>query len=190
MTSSESSNTSCIGTSVNSTSESNNLANISQMNTVVMDISSCVEDGPVQPRNYCFSGTHFGNKVRSFNPTWFDKYVWLEYSISNNAVFCYACRFFTMGLGSHRAEDSFIKIGYRDWKHATGKTGGLVKHDISLRHKHAMAAWSDYKDNQKQHTSVATVLDNCRKEQISHNRHYMKTIIEALLFCASQEIGF
>ena len=150
------------------------------------DISSSVQHDPVQPRNHKFPSRYFGNKQRSFNPILFDKYVWLKYSISQDAVFCYACRFFSLGS----ANDIFVKTGYRDWKHCTGKTGGLEKHINSMKHKEALASWSDFKVNQQKHTSVASALDSRRKEQVSHNRYYLKTVIELLLFCASQEIGF
>lgn len=156
------------------------------MSSSQLDISSSVQDDPVQPRNHKFPRRYFGNKQRSFNPMLFDKYVWLEYSISRDAVFCYACRFFSLGS----ANDIFVKTGYRDWKHCTGKTVGLVKHSNSMKHKEALASWSDFKVNQQKHTSVASALDSRRKEQVSHNRYYLKTIIELLLFCASQEIGF
>ncbi len=151
------------------------------------DISMNVQDNPVQPHNCTFPSTFFGKKERSFNPKLFDKHVWLEYSISQDAVYCYACRFFSLGS---QTEELFVKTGYKDWKHATGTKGALVKHSNSLRHKQAMASWGDFKVNQRSHTSVASAFDSRRKEQIRHNRHYLKTILETLLFCASQEIGF
>ena len=30
--------------------------------------------------------------------------------------------------GNSKADDRFVRIGYRDWKHVTGKGGGLDKH--------------------------------------------------------------
>lgn len=32
---------------------------------------------------------------RKFNPKWLNDYIWMEYSVSKNAVFCYACRQFS-----------------------------------------------------------------------------------------------
>ena len=52
-----------------------------------------------------------------------------------------------------------------------------------------MASWIDFQDNQRKQKSVASSLNTQRKQQISNNRHYLKTIVELLLFCASQEIG-
>ncbi len=134
---------------------------------LLLQIFLSVQDDPVQPRHYRFPATYFGTKERSFNPMLFEKYVWLEYSISRDAVFCYDCRFFMLGS---QTDDLFLKKGYRDWKHATGTTGALSKHNNSLKHKQSMASWNDFKVNQRQHTSVATLLDSQRKEQISNNQ--------------------
>ena len=65
--------------------------------------------------------TKYGNKDRSFNSSWYSKYNWLEYFIRLDAAFCYPCRFFAHG--SSKAEDRFVTLGYRDWKHASGQTG-------------------------------------------------------------------
>ena len=154
---------------------------------IPVDIANGIHDKPVQPVNHHFPSTYFGNKYRSFNPQWFQKHVWLEYSILKDSVYCYPCCFFAMG--SHRVEECFVTTGYCDWKHATGKTGGFIKHEMSLKHKHSIASWSDFKANQSSNTSIACTLDNVRRELVMKNRYYLKTIIEVLLFCASQEIA-
>ncbi|KAF3840424.1 hypothetical protein F7725_019141, partial [Dissostichus mawsoni] len=48
---------------------------------------------PCQPRNHVFPGRHFGkeNFSGSFQPGWFDKWRWLNYSIETDSVFCFAC---------------------------------------------------------------------------------------------------
>ena len=66
----------------------------------------------MSPVNHQFPSTLIGKRERCFNPKWYEKYEWLEYSMSTDAVFCY-------------------------WKHATGKGGALVKHDTSLNHQEA-----------------------------------------------------
>ena len=101
---------------------------------------------------------------------------------SKNAIFCFPCCFF-----STNANNKFVKIGYCDWKHTTGKTGALAKHSVSEKHQEAMAAWSAF--NTQPHTSVASLLDNNRSNLIRKNRHYVKVIIKVILFCAVQEIS-
>ena len=49
--------------------------------------------------------------------------------------------------------------------------------------------WTQYKASIIHGTSVTSRLDNARREQITKNRHYLKAVIQALMFCATQEIG-
>ncbi len=59
---------------------------------VVTDIANSIQDNPVQPRNHKFPTTTFNNRLRAFNPLWFDSYSWLEYSIESsdpNIILCF-----------------------------------------------------------------------------------------------------
>ena len=158
----------------------------SQGNLVANTVYSS-QDDPVQPVNLNFPLTSIGNRDCSFNPRWYDKYQWLEYLISSDAIFCYLCCYFAHGSG--KAEDTFTSIGYKDWKHFTGKDCALIKIDSFTKHQEAMSNWCTYKANPKHGTLVATTLDNTRKEQIVKNRHYLMAVIEALMYCATQEIA-
>lgn len=91
---------------------------------VPSDVAASPNEQPCQPRQAHFPATLIGSKQRAFNPDWYKTYNWLEYSIERDAVFCYPCRLFTVNEG--RAQNTFTKIGFRDWKHATGKGGSLV----------------------------------------------------------------
>ena len=37
-----------------------------------------------------------------------------------------------------RLDDAFVSTGFNNWKNALSKTGGLSKHDKSIRHKDAL----------------------------------------------------
>ena len=84
---------------------------------------------------------------------------------------------------------AFTRIGYRDWKHASGKQGLFEKHNNCHTHKQAMVAWYDYKKNTQKRTTIADRLDSARSLQVQHNRHYIKTVVEVILLCAQQDIG-
>lgn len=152
-----------------------------------LDISGGVAQPPVRPVLQSFPITQFGNKTRSFNPKWYEKYSWLEYSVQKDAIFCYPCRLFSLP-GTTRTEDALRSIGYRDWKHATGKNGALEKHDNCRSHRQAMVSWVDYEKNSSQETSVAQRLDSSRSALIAQNKHYLKTVVDVLLLCARQNI--
>ena len=157
---------------------------------VLSDIASSTSSPSCQPVNITFPVTYFSGKARSFNPDWFKLYPWLEYSVSKDAAFCYACRLFgAVSVHSSRPERAFTSIGFHDWKHATGQKGILINHNNSLSHKQALVAWEQFKTTQDR-GSVAEQLGSNRAQQIRKNRHYIKSIAEILLLCSKQEISF
>ena len=126
-------------------------------------------------------------KSRSFNPS-FAAYHWLEYSTERDACYCYSCWLFGCGGGS-KCEKMFTVVGFRDWKHATGKSGVLSKHYSSYAHRQSVVAWNQYKSNTQHKNSIADQLGMARAEQIAQNRHYIKTLAEIVLLCSHQEIA-
>ena len=63
---------------------------------------------PFNPINFNFPSTSVGNRDHLFKPQWYDKYQWLEYSTSRDAIFCCPCCYFAHG--SDKAEDTFTSI--------------------------------------------------------------------------------
>ena len=61
--------------------------------SIPSDIASSTQESPVQPENHSFPTSLFGDKSHAFSPSYYNSYPWLEYSIINNAVFCYPCHF-------------------------------------------------------------------------------------------------
>ena len=152
------------------------------------DIASTTAFPPVQPVNITFPVTVYSGKSRSFNPAWYSIYPWLEYSIQKDACYCYSCRLLGSGPGS-KCEKIFTLVGFKDWKHATGKSGVLSKHDASCVHRKSVISWNQYKINSERKTSISDRLETCRSQQITQNRHYMKTLAEIILLCSHQEIA-
>ena len=157
---------------------------------VLDDIATSTSSPPCQPVGITFPVTYFSGKARSFNPDWFKLYPWLEYSVSKDAAFCYACRLFgAANIHLSRPERAFAATGFRDWKHATGQRGILIIHNNSFSHKQGMVAWEQFKMTHDR-GSVVEQLGSNRAEQIRKNRHYIKSIAEILLLCSKQEISF
>ena len=144
------------------------------------DIASGPNEKPVQPSRSTvrFPPTLVGTKKRYFNPDWFKTYSWLEYSVERDAAFCFPCRHFSTKSG--RAEDTFTKESFRDWKHATGKEGVLQGHASCLTHIQTVSSWHEYKQNEECGTSVVSRLDSERNEQICLNRHYLRSVAEVI----------
>ncbi|XP_025795015.1 uncharacterized protein LOC112875393 [Panicum hallii] len=55
--------------------------------------------GPYQPYAHDFDNDSrkIGGKDRKFNPLWFYKYPWIEYSVKKEATFCFVCYLFGKG---------------------------------------------------------------------------------------------
>jgi len=146
---------------------------------------------PVRPKNIKFPTTMFSKTSRCFNPAWYKKYNWLEYSIERDACFCYPCHLFGSqgSTFSSRPEPVFTSVGFRNWKHATGKTGALQVHSNCYSHKQAVIAWEQYKVNAKHGTLLPDQMGSSRDAVISKNRHYLRSVAEVLLLCSRQEIA-
>ena len=80
-------------------------------------------------------------------------------------------------------------MGFKDWKHATGKGGVLSKHDSSCAHRNSVISWKQYKLNSYRKTSISDRLGISRAEQVAQNRHYIRTLAEIILLCSHQEIA-
>ena len=120
---------------------------------------------------------------RSFNSRWYTDYTFIEYSVQNDAVYCFPCRFFPSS--SHKAEVTFTVKGMRDWKKIRSK---LQKHSNSDCHKHSMTLWVGYKQA-RIHGTVGDQLSSERAKTIQENRQYLKSIFQVAVLCARQDIG-
>uniref|UniRef100_A0A1X7UEZ8 TTF-type domain-containing protein n=1 Tax=Amphimedon queenslandica TaxID=400682 RepID=A0A1X7UEZ8_AMPQE len=105
---------------------SSSICSSTSTSTALDDISLTPHSAPIQPTNVTFPKRSYTDRGRSFNPSWFSQYNWLEYFVKRDAAFCFPCRWFgASGIGRSRPEKTFTITGFRDWKHATGNKGVL-----------------------------------------------------------------
>ncbi|KAH7663529.1 Ribonuclease H-like protein [Dioscorea alata] len=70
-------------------------------------------------RSYVAKEKKYGNQYRCFNPSWFDSFPWLEYSVEKDSAFCLWCYLFKpTTYGFQSGKDVFSKLGYNNWKNA------------------------------------------------------------------------
>ncbi|KAF8089149.1 hypothetical protein N665_0516s0007 [Sinapis alba] len=94
--------------------------------------------GPCQPRGHDFPKTLVGNKLRRFNPDWFNLYGrWLEDSIKTDKAFCLVCYLFRDYTENKSGSDEFVTKGFDTWKNPKrlGDHVGLVNsfHNNALK---------------------------------------------------------
>ena len=80
-------------------------------------------------------------------------------------------------------------VGFKDWKHATGKNGWLSKHNSSFAHRQSILAWNQYKLSLQHKTTISDQLGLCQNKQIAENRHYNQSLAEIILMCRYQKIA-
>lgn len=147
---------------------------------VPADIAQGENQCPVQLKLRMYPLSMMKDHQRSFNSRWYTDYPFIEYSVQNDTVYCFPCRFFPSL--SHKAETTFTVKGMRDWKKIRSK------HSHSDCHKHSMSIWVGYKQA-RIHGSVSDQLSSERAKTIQENRQYLKSICQVAVLCARQDIG-
>ncbi|XP_034093508.1 zinc finger MYM-type protein 1-like [Gymnodraco acuticeps] len=149
------------------------------------DISKCKGDAAVQPNLKTFPKTLHGAAKRSFHKEWYSSWPWLEYSLSQDAAYCFACRHFV----SAKASVFTAEHGYSNWKKATSKDSGFSVHARSDTHVNAMIAWTEYKSMAGRNTTILGMMGDENQKQVTENQKYIKTLADILLLTATQNIS-
>lgn len=146
---------------------------------------SAVEEPATQPKLAVFPATLIDRKPRSFSVAWYDKFKWIEYSQSRDAIFCKACRHFPEA----HDESTFIRDGFKKWKR-TGQA--CEKHDQSKQHCMARCKMDAYRQSHGVgQQSRGTVLNQMHGDSISfveRNRQHVKAVLDVVMMCAKLEI--
>lgn len=129
-------------------------------------------------------------KGRRFSTNYY-AYPWVEYSVVNDAIFCFACRHFASKYarpGEQLNNRAFIEKGFRKWKDA----GALLRqHAESERHLSAVNSWSTYKRTKENPSgSVCCLLNKNYTKEVEENRHHVKLLLEATSYLGRQGLSF
>lgn len=156
------------------------------------DLSLSANQAPVQPKDISFPKHAIGLTYRAFNPAKYESFKWIEYSVSEDAVFCHVCRHFGKSKSGH-----FISVGFRSWNKCHGKDkyiNYLQGHQESESHSEALTEYCSYtcsrvKNSESSSSSVLGMLSQAHSKAVEENRHYMKTLCEILLLTAQLKIA-
>ena len=119
---------------------------------------------------------------RHFSAHWYSHFSWLEYSVAQDATFCQPCRLF----GGPTTEPTFSATGLRDWRKLGEK---CRKHQSSTCHAAATESQKMWILHQKIRTVDKQLDPNFQNEKfINDNREHLMTILDAIIYCAKQEI--
>lgn len=155
----------------------------------LMDLGA-KDDGPVQPILDNYPLTKYNKQNRSFSSKYFENSPWLEYSIKQNAVFCFPCRNFSKGKGNliGHESDLFISKGFSNWKKIKEK---LDKHGSCRNHLENMEKWTNFQETKKSGAdAVSFQLSTTHRDHIMKNRKYIKSIANIALLLARQGLAY
>ncbi|KAK2727643.1 hypothetical protein QYM36_008205 [Artemia franciscana] len=131
------------------------------------DVSSSSLDQPSQPKlvQHPAQVTAKGKPKRSLNDLFYEKHLWLEYSVQDDSVYYFCCRYFgsTSTLPRQRyGSRLFIEVTVRRWKDISNV---LEEHTRSDLHEETAVSWTKFKAMQ----SIASVLMTDRNKEIKEN---------------------
>ena len=89
--------------------------------------------------------------------------------------------------------ETFIKSGFRNWKHASGKTGKHVKHAKSRMHVLSLERMQNFKTATPADIQLNEAARNMRKRQErerSENRHIVEVIFDVVRHLPKQNVAF
>ena len=143
-----------------------------------IDISKSKHEDPVRPTLDVYPAN---DKNRRFSSFYYKAHDWIEYSASENVVYCYACRHFA-GIstmkGDRNGQRAFIDVGFKKWNDMKAL---FDQHASSSRHKSAMISWAEWKANK---VSIASKSSTMRSSEVLENRKHVKNLL-----CATSSLG-
>ena len=169
--------------STSTDSDSSHLFRPNQSTRIPNDIVHSCDDKPFQPLLKSFQKTRIGDRNRSFAVHWYQSYPFIEYSITQDAVYCFCCRMFPSTSGY--VDTIFTTVGFRKWKKIGEK---LKKHAESDTHKESIMKWMAYQQT-KSTLTVADQLSNQHALTIAANRKYITIVSKIAVLCARQGIA-
>ncbi|KAL4104364.1 hypothetical protein QTP88_019665 [Uroleucon formosanum] len=105
----------------------------------------------------------------------------MMYSEPNEAIFCFCCILF--GIKSSALTDP--KQSYTNWK----KMERLKEHENSSDHVKYFLKWKIFEKKLKNGEAIDDCLQNQIKSEEAKWRHILKVILNAILYCANNNLG-
>ncbi|XP_038699208.1 uncharacterized protein LOC119996592 [Tripterygium wilfordii] len=146
-----------------------------------------VKWGPNQPVLAKYPRAKSGGQNRRFQQSWFIKFLWLEYSISKDAAFCFPCFVFQDHEPLHSA---FIINGFTSWKRVNNRArcvflahmgGPTSLHNNAVRNVEALKNISQHIDK---------VINVQSLENVKKNHLCLKTTIYSVRWLTLQGLRF
>lgn len=160
----------------------------SVLQTVLLDVSKSKHDEPQRPILESFP---MNKNNRRFSSVYYKEHGWIEYSVREESVYCYACRHFagiSLFRGEKEGKRTFIEVGFNKWKDMKAL---FHQHSESARHKSSMLSWTEWKAiSSQQQPSIATRISTTRSMEIQENRSHVKALLRVTSVLGRQGLAF
>lgn len=157
------------------------------LQTVRYNLSLSKYDCPAQPNLSTFPKT----SGRKFSSNIYDMYEWVEYSVKDDAIFCFPCRHFSSNIvlsGEAVNQRMFLDVGCQNWKKIKEK---LEKHNKSARHIASTVSWVQFRQIQnKSSDCISSVINSDRNSEITKNREHVRVLLTVTSLLGRQGIAF
>ncbi|CAH9060043.1 unnamed protein product [Cuscuta europaea] len=143
--------------------------------------------GPCRPIGHVYPKRVYGKEKRSFQPAWFEKYPWLEYSISKDAAYCLWCYLFKdSNKGNRVGEVAFTEKGVNNWKKALDIFNTHVG-VVGSAHNNARVKLETF---QNQRQSISHLISAHGREIEAAYRIRLTAILDVIRFLLKQGLAF
>nr|XP_020195096.1 zinc finger MYM-type protein 1-like [Aegilops tauschii subsp. strangulata] len=138
-----------------------------------------------RPYAHAFQVRKIYGKNRHFSFVWFEKYSWLEYSVSKEAAYCFVCYLFKGKTNGGPRGDAFVKTGWRNWN----KPDALDKHmgGIGSIHNQAQEKYNLFVTPQ---TSICNTMVRVSKHDLRLYKARLTYSLRCLRFLLNQGLAF
>ncbi|XP_074631659.1 zinc finger MYM-type protein 1-like [Acropora palmata] len=134
--------------------------------------------------NYTFPSVYMNGCNHEFKSSWLKKYNWLVYSPSLDGVLWLHCALFS---DNRRQKGTLVNRPFNKW---TKISSELADHANNAYHSRGMSASKLFADCIiKPELTLPDEFDTTRRQRRVENRHILKMIIKAILFCSKQCIA-
>ncbi|XP_042035225.1 zinc finger MYM-type protein 1-like [Salvia splendens] len=144
-----------------------------------------VAKGPCQPKSHDFPKKQYGKDKRGFRDVWYKDYVWLEYSTTTDAAYCFWCFLFKRGYLAP-GDEAFVSGGFSNWKKANERFRAHVGSTGSSHNK----ARIEYENFVNQKQSVTYIVSRVSSKQEKEYRIRLTATLDVIRFLLNQGLAF
>ena len=142
-----------------------------------------IEKGATQPKLKEYPRSECGKQNRRFQYSWFKQFPWLEYSITNDATFCFPCFVFE---NERSSRGSFTTGGFNSWKRVNnGERCAFLMHVGGPNSLHCNA-FNNMNALKNVDQSIERIINVQSSEEIQKNRLRLRTTIESIRWLVPQ----